>query len=94
MPSGRSLGWPGTRPRRPGRGYIRESGSILHVVGMGVKRIGMDGCKCECKINIEYVALVFIISFGTPFISIVFLYLAVTAIGAILKKINFFSKDT
>jgi len=34
------LGWPGARPRRPGRGYIRENGSILHVVGMGVKRIG------------------------------------------------------
>ncbi|MDP6737248.1 MAG: hypothetical protein QF732_12260, partial [Nitrospinaceae bacterium] len=35
-------GSPGTRPRRPGRGYIRESGSILHVVGMGVKRIGTE----------------------------------------------------
>jgi len=43
MPSGRSLGWPGVRPRRPGRDYIRESGSILHVVGMGVKRIGTVG---------------------------------------------------
>ncbi len=40
MRSGRSLGWPATRPRRPERGYIRETGSILHVVGMGIKRIG------------------------------------------------------
>jgi hypothetical protein len=51
MPSGRSLGWPGTRPRRQGRGYIRESGSILHVVGMGVKRIGTDHSTVD-KVNL------------------------------------------
>jgi hypothetical protein len=31
---------PGMRQRQPKRSYIRESGDILNVVGMGVKRIG------------------------------------------------------
>ncbi len=67
---------------------------ICEMVDIGQGLFKVDGCKCECKINIEYVALVFIFSFGPPFISIVFFYLAVTAVGAILKKINLFSADT